>query len=198
MDHVSQRADDGNGLDLFLIEGKKVVLILEQHDGLEGDLFRDCPVAVGVPGQRRVLDRGVGNHLGGIEQAKLDGDAEFAAQRFIEIGFLQRPVFERRFDLELVAVKKLIDASLEAGDHGGFLVGEKMARVDEQRHRSAVAGDDVDAPLVDDDAAQDGVDGHGRAVPGVVGSHDGLGAAVCESHAEGNRIVLPEKPLVEV
>ena len=51
------------------------------------------------------------------------------------------------------------------------------------------------SPLVDDDGFEDGVDGHGRAVPRVVAGHDAACAAVKKAHAEGDGVVLPEEAL---
>src|SRR5581483_3770219 len=97
-----------------------------------------------------------------------------------------------------VGVEELIDAGVQAGDDGGFLVGEGVVRGPELADSAAVGGDDERVPLVDDDGFENGIDGHGCAVPRVVAGHDAAAATVEEAHAEGYGVVLPEEALVEV
>jgi len=54
------------------------------------------------------------------------------------------------------------------------------------------------AAAAHDHAAQHGVFDHRRVVPRVVGGHEGVGVAVLNRHAEGNRVVLLKQPHVEV
>jgi hypothetical protein len=147
---------------------------------------------------RGLLDFGVGDHVGWVEQAELEGDTELGAEEGIDLGLGDGAFLDGGLGLVLVGVEELVDASVEAGDDGGLLVGEAFVGGDEELDGASVAGDYIDAPLSADDAFENRIDGHRGAVPGVVGGHDALGAAVEEAHAEGDGVVLPEEAVVEL
>ena len=99
-------------------------------------------------GSGGVLDFGVRDHRRRVEEAELDGDAELGTDQRIQVGLGDFAILDRGFGLVEILVEELIDAGLETGNDGGFLVGIEVARIDKKLDRSAIARDDIDAPLV--------------------------------------------------
>ncbi len=116
----------------MLVEREKVLVVLQKHNGFEGDLTGDGPVFIGIPRLGRVFDFRVGDHLRRIQQSKLDGDVEFATERRVYIFHTEGAIFERGFGFVGIPVEELIDAGLQACHYGRFLVGEQMPRFDQE------------------------------------------------------------------
>ena len=201
VDGVGERADDGDGFEFGLVEGQRVVRVLEEDDGFEAIVRRRDVVGVAEfqgSGSLSALIFEYGTCAGGSRRPSLRVTSNLRRRRVVELGFGDGAFFDGGVCLVFVGVEELVDAGVEAGDDGGFLVGECVVRGPELADGAAVGGEDVDVPLVDDDGFEDGIDGHGRAVPGVVAGHDAACAAVEEAHAEGDGVVLPEEARVEV
>ena len=181
-----------------LRSGSAAAVVLQQHDRLEGHRLRDGEVLRAVPRRRAILSLGVRDDLRRVEQPELERDAELPPQRLVEVRLRHQAFLQCGAQLLEGPVQVLVDPRLQRGDDGGLLIGEDLVVLPEVLHRAAVARDDLHAPLADQHVAKDGVEGHGRAVPGVVGGHHRVGPRVLERHAERHRVVLPEEPLVEL
>ncbi len=82
--------------------------------------------AISVPWLRFVfgVDARVGNGCGWVEEAELERDFKLAAEKIVELDFSDRALSDRGVRLVFIGVEELVDAGVEAGDDGSFLVGE--------------------------------------------------------------------------
>ena len=201
VDGVGEWADDGDGFEFGLVEGQQCCCAFLRRTMDSRAVRREMLVGVaGVPGFGLVVcvDFRVRDLRGRVEEAELEDDFELAAEEGVELGFGDGAFFDGGVCFVLTGVEELVDAGVEAGDAAAFLSGNAWCADQSWRRAPPSVRDAVDVPLVDDDGFEDGIDGHGRAVPGVVAGHDAACAAVEEAHAEGDGVVLPEEAVVEV
>ena len=177
-------------------EGKRFVLVLEQHDGLACGLKRELAML------RRVVlaDRNATVSVAGrgIEHAEAEARGEEAAQCGVDLRFrdevLVYRVDESWICLPFAEAALEIGAGLHRGGGGvGHIGGEVVTSIDVGDCCTITDDVAVKVPGVAQVIAQEhGVCAGGRSVDCVVGAHHGLSVGLGNGGAEGGQIGVLE------
>ena len=186
-------ADDGDGAEVGF-QGEEAALIFEQDHGLVGGLESQSLVRGGVDlGEG---DGGVGHFGGGIEEAETEARDEEALEGGVDLGLLDEAFVDGGGEGTVGSAAVGVGAGADAGDGGGFGVGGEVVAVllEEVVDGPAVGGDVAfEGPVAAEDVPEEHLAGAGGGVvDGVVGAHDGVGAAFGDRGAEGGQVGVPE------
>src|SRR5579862_3692095 len=141
-------------------------------------------------------NRGKGHFFGGIEHAHAHAGGEKTLEGDVELGLGEEVLVDGIDDALIGASTVEVGAGENAGGRCGGVVGGVVVAVGlrEVVDGVAIGGDKaVKAPVAAENVAEKHFAGAGRdLVDGVVGAHEGIGAAVGDGGAEGGEIGVPE------
>ncbi len=152
-----------------------------------------------IPHRAVAFDFVVRHHVRRIEKSEVNHHAVNAAKVVVDFGKVDQFFVDGGVHAVGVAVEELVDAGVDGA--GGSHIDVRIVFVlgDHVGERAGIGADDsVLAPLSHGDFFQDGVRGHGDAIPGVVGGHVSARAAVDHTHAKRDGIVFAEEAFIEV
>ena len=182
-------ADQGDGLDFRGIERQLVLVVLEQHHALLGDVPRNRLVF------RRVDRAGL---AAGVEHVRGEHHVEIAAHLVVQqrhwVGAAGHAVAKRLAEVKGVVVK------VGAGARAHFEV-EAVGRAAVRGVRRAPVRHDkaLETPVLFQDLVEQVIIFRAiRAVDFIVGRHDGERAALLDRGLEGRQVNLAQRALVHV
>src|SRR5215471_12171901 len=153
-------------------------------------------------GEPRVFssgDNGEGHSGWRVEQTQPHHYPEVGFDSFVDVMLGQKVLFKGIGNAVAKSVEKLSNSGPDGAGSGMGVVRVVLVVGDHPLHAACIGADyTVLSPLFYRDLFENRVRCAWNSVDGIVGCHVGSGMTVDNAHPEGNRVILSQKPFVEV